>query len=166
MPPKSKNTSKAYSSKPPKRTNKRSRKHSSSDEDNVNVDNVVDEPIVFRPATDNTPMAYGGKHVKLKIHAGGTCSDIDLQGTTVWECFANGEDARVEGEEVRTELPVVAYGSRDDVREDQDLRSEIRHQTMVQEQQGRDIKKNKHFLKGIMKFLGFFGKGEWSSSEA
>ncbi|GAA0171544.1 hypothetical protein LIER_25550 [Lithospermum erythrorhizon] len=90
MPPKSKNTSKSSASKPAKRNtnkqpSKRSRRQSSSDEDERNV---VQENV-FILAIDNAPIARGGKHVKTRIHLRGTCSLNDLQGTMVWEIFSN-----------------------------------------------------------------------------
>ncbi|GAA0145241.1 hypothetical protein LIER_05483 [Lithospermum erythrorhizon] len=56
-----------------------------------------------------------------------------------------GEDVDVEGEEIRSEPQGGAYGSRDHIRDNKDLRSELRRLATVQEQQGRDIKKNKRY---------------------
>ncbi|GAA0145057.1 hypothetical protein LIER_36066 [Lithospermum erythrorhizon] len=67
-----------------------------------------------------------------------------------------GEDVHVEGD-VRTG---------NFAREDSDLQTELRHLATIHEQQGNDIKKNKCYLKGIMKFLSCFDKREGSSSEA
>ncbi|GAA0164200.1 hypothetical protein LIER_44148 [Lithospermum erythrorhizon] len=54
-------------------------------------------------------------HLLAPWKMGVPVNDVDEGQDVQWE------DARVEGEEFRIYLPVIAYGSRDDVREDQDL---------------------------------------------
>ncbi|GAA0165884.1 hypothetical protein LIER_40079 [Lithospermum erythrorhizon] len=73
-----------------------------------------------------------------------------------WEAAnVEKEDAGVEGVEVRTKA-----------RDDFALWTKLHRLKSVQEEQGRAIKKNKSYLKRIMKFLSSFDKGEGSSSEA